>query len=169
MPNTFTLIQAITVGSGGQANIEFTSIPATYTDLKLVFSLRDTRSNNANNFFISYNGSTSSLTYKYIFGNGSSVGMSSGTDGNIGVEPAATATSNTFGNGEIYIPNYTGSNNKSASADTVMENNATASEQWLLASLWSNSSAITSIRLTPGSGASYVQHSTAYLYGIVKS
>lgn len=169
MPNTMTLINSATVGAGGAANIEFTSIPATYTDLKLVFSLRDTRSNNANNFYISYNGSTTSFTYRYLYGTGSSASSSSGTDGNIGVEPAATATSNTFGNGEIYIPNYAGSNNKSAIADTVMENNATASEQWLAASLWSNSSAINSIRLTPGSGASYVQHSTAYLYGIVKS
>ena len=33
MANTYTLIASLTVGSGGAANIEFTSIPATYTDL----------------------------------------------------------------------------------------------------------------------------------------
>jgi hypothetical protein len=34
MANTYTLIaSSVTVGSGGAANIEFTSIPATYTDL----------------------------------------------------------------------------------------------------------------------------------------
>jgi hypothetical protein len=33
---TYTLINSVTVGSGGAANIEFTSIPATYTDLNLL-------------------------------------------------------------------------------------------------------------------------------------
>jgi len=37
-------IQTVTVGSGGAANIEFTSIPQTYTDLVVVLSLRNNRS-----------------------------------------------------------------------------------------------------------------------------
>jgi len=36
MANTLKKIQTVTVGSGGAASIEFTSIPQTYTDLKLV-------------------------------------------------------------------------------------------------------------------------------------
>jgi hypothetical protein len=38
MAATYKLIETVTVGSGGAANIEFTSIPQTYTDLKLVIS-----------------------------------------------------------------------------------------------------------------------------------
>jgi hypothetical protein len=33
MATTYEIIASVTVGSGGAANIEFTSIPATYTDL----------------------------------------------------------------------------------------------------------------------------------------
>jgi hypothetical protein len=33
MANTYEAIATVTVGSGGAANIEFTSIPGTYTDL----------------------------------------------------------------------------------------------------------------------------------------
>jgi hypothetical protein len=43
MATTYTLINSsVTVGSGGAADIEFTSIPATYTDLLLVLSGRGT-------------------------------------------------------------------------------------------------------------------------------
>jgi hypothetical protein len=58
----------------------------------------------------------------------------------------ATATANTFGNTEFYIPNYTSSNYKSFSVDGVTENNATAAFA-LYAGLWSNTAAITSFRL----------------------
>jgi hypothetical protein len=77
-----------------------------------------------------------------------------------------TSTSNTFGNGSIYIPNYAGSNNKSVSTDVVVENNATESSQYLLAGLWSDTSAITTIRLYSRNSHNFLQYSTAYLYGI---
>ena len=74
-------------------------------------------------------------------------------------------TASTFGNAELYIPNYTSSNNKSFSADSVTENNATAAYSQLIAGLWSNVTAITSLSLAPSSGT-FVQHSTATLYGV---
>ena len=169
MAQAYSLIQAVTVGAGGAASIEFTNIPATYTDLCLKLSLRDTRSNTANNFFINFNGVTTNRTYRYLYGSGSAAGSSSGSDGTIGVTDSATATASTFNNAEIYIPNYAGNTNKSMSSDSVMENNATASEQWLTASLWSNTAAITSISIAPNTApgaAVWAQHSTAYLYGI---
>ena len=45
MANTFKKIQTVTVGSGGAASIDFTSIPQTYTDLKIVLSARTNRAN----------------------------------------------------------------------------------------------------------------------------
>jgi hypothetical protein len=42
MANTYEAIATVEVGSGGAANIEFTSIPATYTDLAIAFSIRGT-------------------------------------------------------------------------------------------------------------------------------
>ncbi len=170
MANTYTLIASSTVGSGGAANIDFTSIPSTYTDLLIKLSGRDDRSGESvTDVLIKFNNSTSNLTNIRLYGNGTVSTSDSSSTGRVGVEPAPTATANTFGNFEIYIPNYAGSNNKSYSADAVSENNATLSFQTLIAGLWSQTTAINQVTLYPGSSANFVQHSTAYLYGIKNS
>jgi hypothetical protein len=164
MANTYTLISSVTVGSGGAASMGFTSIPATYTDLLIKTSARGTSAHIANDIILSFNGSSADFTGKLLYGSGSSA--VSGNAGNaIGLYVGANATASTFSNGEYYIPNYTSSNFKSTSADDVSENNATTAYQYLIASLWSQTAAITSITLTPTSG-NFVQYSTAYLYGI---
>jgi hypothetical protein len=43
MANTYEAIATVEVGSGGAATIEFTSIPATYTDLVVKVSARNAR------------------------------------------------------------------------------------------------------------------------------
>ncbi len=169
MANTYTLIASSTVGSGGAANIEFTSIPATYTDLLVKISGRDDRAAALNDILINFNSSTSNLTDKRVYGNGSVTASDTGSTGRIGVGNSSTSTTSTFSNFVIYIPNYTSSNNKLYSADAVSENNATTSFAVLTAGLWSDSSAITSIKIIPGNSASFVQYSTAYLYGISNS
>jgi hypothetical protein len=173
MPNTFTLIASSTVGSGGASNIGFTSIPATYTDFKLVASLRvdGTFGNPWYDSYITVN--SANLSWRDIIGLGS--GTPSSRNDTVDfvtlAVPSSGATASTFGNLEIYIPNYAGSNNKSASMDGVAENNATGSAMGLSAGLYSSSSAITSITITPYNSPTvkFVQYSTAYLYGIVKS
>ena len=163
---TFTQIgSAVTVGSGGAATISFTSIPNTYTDLCLKLSARTTLTGTAANVAFSFNGSTSSRSGIYLGGNGSSASSGSVGELLIWTFPYNDATSNTFGNTELYIPNYAGSTNKSMSTDGVSENNATDGRVAFTASLWANTAAITSITLTPQSG-SFMQHSTAYLYGV---
>jgi len=82
--------------------------------------------------------------------------------------PASGTTASTFGNAEIYLPNYAGNTNKSASIDMVSEQNATSTYMGLVAPLWSNTAAITSITLTGASG-NLAQYSTATLYGIKKA
>jgi len=166
MATTYTLISSITVGSGGAASIEFTSIPATYTDLIVKFSSRTNRANLADVISLSFNGSTSNRSVRDIYGTGASVVSSNQSNMFAGYTTAATTTASTFGNAEIYIPNYTSSNNKSSSQDSVSENNSVDSYTNLAANLWSDSNAITSITLTPIYGTLFVQYSTAYLYGI---
>lgn len=173
MANTYTLIASYTVGSGGAANIEFTSIPATYTDLKVVVSARNVAANVAGGVWLYPNGSSANMTARVLFGTGSVIGST--TDTKIwGYTNSANSTSSTFGNIEFYIPNYTSSNNKSISVDGVMENNATEGRQNLSAGLWSITSAITSITLesfnnSTSAVANFAEHSTAYLYGIKNS
>jgi len=172
MANTFELISSVTVGSGGAASIDFTSIPSTYTDLCLKWSLRSSRSADVGDeIFVKFNGNGSSYSSRYLLGYGNSTG--SGTGGSTQINrtwaDSNNATSSTFANGEIYIPNYAGSNYKSASIDSVTENNATSVYTSLTAGLWSNTAAITQITLTPEVGPNWLQYSTAYLYGISKN
>ena len=164
MANTFELIASSTVGSGGASSIDFTSIPSTYTDLVLKISGRLNYATTAVGLQFGFNGQAAgtSITGKTIQGSGSGVVSYSAWQPNI---DGASATANTFASVDIYIPNYTSSNNKSASSDSVQEDNATTAYAEMHAALWSNTSAINRITITPNSG-SFVQYSTAYLYGV---
>lgn len=169
MALTYTAIATVTVGSGGAADITFSSISADYTDLILKYSLRGSDAANYINNRISFNGSTSGYTSKLLYGDGSSAASANNSVTNAidfsAYSVGTSATASTFSNGEAYIPNYAGSNNKSVSIDHITENNATAAIAAMTAGLWSNSAAITSVKITPGSGT-FAQHSTATLYGI---
>ena len=165
MATTYTLISSVTVGSGGAANIEFTSIPGTYTDLVLKLSARTPDAVAARRIDLSFNSSTSNFTGRTLEAEPNSVFSYSNIPRMVGYANGTSWTANTFNSTEIYIPNYTSSNNKSWSVDAVTENNATTSILSLHAGLWSNSAAITAIKLTLTSG-NFAQYSTAYLYGI---
>ena len=169
MANTFIKIQTVTVGSGGAASIDFTSIPQTYTDLKLVHSLRITRSGqNADGSVISFNSSTSGFSAEFAYGNGTSAVSGSDTRP-AGIVPATTATASVFGNGEVYIPNYTSANHKHYSVDCVSENDATLAYIHIAKGIWANTAAITSITLSPELGTGFTEYSSATLYGIKSS
>lgn len=172
MSVTFKQIATVTVSTATQASIEFTSIPQTYTDLVILYSARSNRASQVSDpVNLEFNGSTTNDTVRFLEGDGATA--SSGNAGNtqteIGRMPAASATASTFGNGSIYIPNYAGSTNKSSSGDSVTENNATTAFTKLAAGLWSDTAAITSVKLVSQTGNSFVQHSTATLYGISNS
>ena len=171
MATTYKLISSVTVGSGGAANIVLSSIPSTYTDLILKWSLRGTTSAFRMNINLTYSSITSGYSSRYLAGQGSA-GVSSASNATgttqiyAGEIPAATGTTSTFSNGEIYIPNYAGSNYKSASIDNVQESNQdTNVYATLSAALLSNTTAISQIVITPGAD-NFAQYSTAYLYGI---
>jgi hypothetical protein len=164
MANTYVLIEAKTLASA-VTSITFSAIPSTYTDILFKVSLRTNGSTDA--YFIRPNATTSNITQKNIQGYGSSVASGSATTLAAGV-PVSSYTANTFGNDEIYIPNYAGSNYKSVSIDSVPENNATTTRQVLEAGLWSDTTAISSMKFETIDG-SFVQYCTLYLYGISNS
>jgi hypothetical protein len=171
MANTYVKIQTITVGAGGSASFAFTSIPQTYTDLKIVYSLRSPNAVNVGTLTLALNGSTANGSAKILYGETTGSGSFSQTFVHSGYTVAANATANVFSSGEIYIPNYTSSNFKSISIDSVTESNATTYQsgvQALIAGLWSSTSAITSLTLTNDAG-NFVQYSTATLYGILST
>jgi hypothetical protein len=164
-----TYIQIATVSvtaGGGQAAIDFTSIPSTYTDLILKVSARITGATDFATLSIAFNGSTSNFTSRLLQGDGSSA-VSAGLTNFSGGVGGTLLTASTFNNVEIYIPNYAGSTNKSFSSDSVVENNATAARDTLIAGLWSQTAAINQVTFT--SSSNFAQYTTATLYGISKS
>jgi hypothetical protein len=160
MANTYTLIDKATLGTTA-SSVTFTAIPSTYTDLLVKVSSRNTSSSQI--FDFGFNGVTTNQSSIYLNGDGTSA--TSATYTLYGRSVQTGATSNTFSNNEIYIPNYAGSTFKSVSIDAVNENNATGAFSSLVAGLWSSTAAITSITFT----ASFDTGSSFYLYGIKNS
>jgi hypothetical protein len=173
MPTTLQAIATTTVGAGGASSIVFSAIPATYTDLLIKISARSNRASvTVDTIKLTFNGNTSSYSNKGLAGNGGGV-FSFQNSGTASIEDnaattGASATASTFGNGDIYIANYTAAINKSVYTDGVSETNSASGYQFLTAGLWANSAAITSITLVPLVGTSFDQYSTATLYGIKK-
>lgn len=167
---TMQVIQHIELGSA-QASITFSSIPQDGTDLMLVLSGRADGNSGGNNWYetaVLPNNSSSGLSVRTLFGTGSSAGSNTDTAFSAGMIAGAATTSNTFGNNVIYFPNYTSSANKSFSVDSVYENNGTQAFQTIIAGLWANTAAITSIVLDPAVSGNFVTGSSATLYKITK-
>jgi len=166
MPLTYYEIASVTVGSGGASSMTFSSIPQTYTDLKLVISGRSSDTNFG--YQIRLNNTTTSYSGRWIEAVGTSPSSYTNSDALGGYLTYSTQTANTFCNSEAYIPNYIGSSNKSYSIDTAQESNSTTGVYSAMgAMLRSNTDPITSIVLTINT--LFVQHTTATLYGIKNS
>ena len=146
---TYTPIATQTLGSAA-ASITFSSIPGTYTDLRLVVSnfLTTTSSQTLK---IQFNGDTgTNYSCTYIYG-AAAGGVSSGNQTSatsIGGFPPA------YGTGgatpivlEIDVMSYSGSTNKACLIKVAADNNGTG-EVDLAIGLWRSTAAITSITIS---------------------
>jgi len=167
MPENYVLLERTELNDT-TASVTFANIPQTgYTDLKIVMSARLTSagydSTPWNSGNIAFNGTTIT-SGRLLAGTGSAA--VSDTNASAAFTTDTDATANTFGNFEMYVPNYTSSTNKSVSVDLVTENNGTASVCVLEAILSTVTASITTISFTPTGGYSYAANSTFSLYGI---
>ena len=156
---TMTLIETVTLGSGGAASIEFTGIPQDGKDLVCLISVRSTGSSSFTTRFNSDSGSNYS-TRKLGVDDTTVVSSSRTSQAQFDQNDIISATSNTFASMQIYISNYASSANKSVSIDKVTEENSSSSYSQIQAGSYSTSSAITSILFTHP----FAEHSTASLY-----
>jgi hypothetical protein len=161
---SMTFIQRFEL-TGTQASIEFTSIPATFTDLFCFFSFRMATTNT--DIEIDFNSDTNKTNYtsKRLGGAGSGSGFSDSIKYYY-ISNSSGYTANTFGNGGLYIPNYRAAVNKSFSIDFVQETNATEAFSLLGAGLWSNTAAINTLTFRGQAGQNFGIYSSATLYGI---
>lgn len=171
MAATYVLISSQVLGSSTNS-VTFSSIPQTYTDLKIISSTRgDSTAANINLIFNGDSGTTN-WTYTYIRGDGSTTVSTSSSSGSNATyllnTDRSAATANTFSNDEIYIPNYTLTTKKQTFSFGVAEDN-TASNYPLItetASLYQGTAAITSLNISLNGGNNFVANSSFYLYGI---
>lgn len=169
---TYDLISTITVtDAAGQLELDFTSIPSTYTDLVIKSSTRalvDTVT-----VYVKFNNTTSNLSNFNFFGASGSVGSEalSGSLYGYGSVAKSPATANTFANATYYVMNYAGSTFKMLQSENTNENDATTATQQhmsLQGGMWADTTAINRITLYLGGTSKFAQHSSARLYGILK-
>jgi hypothetical protein len=163
MPSTYEPIATTTLGTAS-GTITFSSIPATYTDIKAVF-VRATGSNTDLKFRV--NGDTgTNFSQTELTANGSAVtsyGRTSQTGVYAGgIEVAPSATQPEFL--EIELFSYAGSTNKTFLSKHSADYNGTG-EVDIVVSLWRNTAAITSVTIFASSGT-FAIGTTATLYGI---
>ena len=160
---TYVPIQSQTLTSN-QANIDFTSIPATYTDLKIVFNgalaTGDTLS-------LQFNSDTgSNYSYTRIIANGSAYSSYRESSITIGKTGPIVSTSITTPSTVIMdVMNYSNSN----TYKTVLSRTADQTYVASYVTLWRNTNSINTIRVRVDSGVNILSGSTATLYGIANA
>lgn len=164
-PGAMIPIATATVGSGGAANVEFTSIPDTYAHLQLrLFASATSNTSGA----IQINGNTTVTNYwtHTLLGNGSSA---SATAYNNTYVPYYTSTGSNYSVSIIDILDYT-STSKLKTLRILGGYDANGSGYVFLQSLNFNStSAITSIKLLIDGSTNWNNGTHAALYGIKRA
>jgi hypothetical protein len=165
---TYTAISKVVLTSS-QSTITLDSIPQTYTDLVLLCSAKSTNNSSTIVVNVGLNGSTSNFTARLIDSYGSGAYATTDTRWILtatGNDSVSTRT-NIFGSAEIYFPAYTSSAYKTISSTYAAELNEGGVSLGIIASLWSNTAAITSITLTQS--GSFPSGCSFDLYGIKNS
>jgi hypothetical protein len=168
-PSSYESIATVTVGSGGAANVEFTSIPSTYTHLQIRGIARLTGSYTYEEYVVRVNSdSNTNYSYHYLQGSGSSAVASAGASTNAGKSPSclggASLTASVFGAIIFDILDYKDTNKYTTIRMLGGVDNNGGGYVGIASSLWRNTNAITSFELTGPSN--FAQYSTFALYGI---
>ena len=162
MPATYEPIATTTLGSA--ASITFSSIPATYTDLRIVLVSKSV--NNGANVQFRFNADTgTNYSYTYLRGDGASASSYTQLSRTFGY--FSDQSSDTQPNmGTLDIFSYAGSTFKTALA-TYSDDRNGSGYVFSTVSLWRSTSAITSVSLSPSNFTNNFQSgTTATLYGI---
>lgn len=166
------LIQRVTVGSGGAASIDFTSIPQTYQHLHCRGIARD---NNAtgivNNASLRINSiSTNSYAAHDLYGTGavaSSYGSASRS--NVNVMPwvmSAATLSNNFAVFIIDILDYASTSKTKVLRQTYGGDNNGSGQVGISSGLFDSTDAVSTLTLFPASTL-FSQYTTVSLYGVI--
>ena len=163
----YVSIATTTVGSGGAANVEFTSIPASFTHLQVRGIARS--NGTLDGFTARFNSDTNSnYTRHRVYGNGANVpadGNAPRTNITLADGALPGTGSNIFAPVVFDIVDYANSNKYKTLRSLGGTDNNGSGTIWLNSGSWMSTSAITSIKIEPGDG-SWVQYTEFALYGI---
>lgn len=157
---TYVSIASQTLSSSA-SSVTFSSISGAYTDLFLVCDLTTTNAGDTYTF-LSVNGAPSGTSYSLTRLQGDGATASSSRETSISRINIYSTNSSSRCNFIINFQNYS---NTTTYKTILSRCNNTADSVVQTVGLWSNTSAITSIVLTPQSG-NYTSGSTFSLYGI---
>jgi len=162
MPATYEPIATTTLGSAA-TNIDFSSIPATYTDLRLVILVNTASASGSSAIRINLDSGTN-YSRTELTGTGASAN-SSRTTSQSQIQFAEANRDTVQPSMQIWdFFSYAGSTNKTVLAQSFSDYNGSGFVE-ILVGLWRNTAAITSIRCT-SNGGTYGIGTTATLYGI---
>jgi len=172
VPGSYESISTVTVGSGGQSSITFSSIPSTYTHLQVRGIGRTARSGvHIDGLYLQFNGDTGTTYSSHaMYGNGSVVAAYSIINTNSPQSGAglagSTAGANVFGVSILDILDYANTNKyKTVRNLSGLDTNGNGEVDFGSAA-WRSTAAITSIRFFTESGTAFQQYSQFALYGI---
>ena len=171
---SYESIATVTVGSGGQSSISFTSIPSTYKHLQVRWIARTNRANALDAIDLQFNSDTSQGNYvrHELDGNGASASSSAGypQSGNypywITYVAGNNATSGVFGAGVIDILDYANTNKYKTSRSLGGYDNNGSGYVNLFSHLYMVTTAISSLQLTSSLASGFQEYSKFALYGI---
>lgn len=165
MPDTSTEVALATTTLGSAGTITFSSIPATYTDLRLV--IIGTISSASQDVSFQFNSDTgTNYSFTYLGGTGAAANSGRGTStSNIQTNAGAGWSTTIPSMATIDIFSYAGSTNKTTLSLLGNDQNGSGSAVSIVG-LWRNTSAINTIRIFPSAG-NLNSGFTATLYGIL--
>jgi hypothetical protein len=164
MATTYEKIQSTTLGSAS-ATITFSSIPATYTDLRLVIVATGTAPSDVNMVF---NSSGSACSWTQLAGSGSAASSGRITTAlsrayiTLNFDVLSTTVPQMY---TVDVFSYAGSTNKTCLI-TFQEDKNGSGYVGNKVGMWPQTAAITSITLN---GTNFAIGTTATLYGILKA
>ena len=167
---TRTKIASVTVGAGGVGIIDINNIPQTYSDLIVEFSLR-TSYNGMADMYLRFSDAGGSTQYTYIRTGSNGIAQESTTANSVDNFVFAggfgsNAPANYFGNGTIYIPDYTNSRQKTLLSrhGSSMSSGSDSGRLGMNAMYFNSTSPITRLYFSVAVG--WAQNSTVSVYGV---
>jgi hypothetical protein len=157
---TYEPIATQTLASAA-ASITFSSIAASWTDLRV--TITGTITTGTTNLYCKFNGSSSGYSYTYLYGDGASASSGSGTaQTSIILTASAIRTTPTFRTMDIF--SYAGSTYKTVLITENADNNGSGAVN-MFVELWQSTSAITSMVFSLGA-STFAAGTSITLYGI---